>query len=223
LTVTRRSVKGSSLTYAEVDENFRDLRFDTTLDRVLENGDSSSRNMIVGDITANTLTVSNLQNDTVFYKTRKNKNQAFSDVTEIDIRFDVVDFDTHSGKIDDYIYEIQVDGLYEISAQVNAATGYVRDFIFGVQKSTDGGSTWSTIMSTGNRYYGGTDDIQEGTVFTQGCHNLSVGDRLKVRAEVNTVTSSTGNFQHAANQILSGTLTESVLSWFEVRKVGNKL
>lgn len=212
-----------------------------TLDAVLTAGDSSNQNIIVGNITSGdinanninatningdsstitTLNVTNLQNNVVFYRGRKNQNQAFSDVTELDVTWDVADYDTHSGRVSNLIYEIPENGLYDIRVQINAATAYVRDFIYGVQKSSDGGSNWSTIISTGNRYYGGNDDIQEGTIFTAGCLNLVAGDYLKVRAEVNTVSASTGNFQHAASQILSGTLTESVLSFFEVRKIGN--
>ena len=38
MTITKRNTKGSSLTYAEMDENIRDLYEDTTLDRVVGNG-----------------------------------------------------------------------------------------------------------------------------------------------------------------------------------------
>lgn len=48
MTITKRSVKGSALTYAEMDENFRDLDSDMTLDRVLKNGDSSNSSLILG-------------------------------------------------------------------------------------------------------------------------------------------------------------------------------
>ena len=40
MTITKRTTKGSALTYAEMDENFRDLDSDMTLDRVLKNGNS---------------------------------------------------------------------------------------------------------------------------------------------------------------------------------------
>lgn len=68
MTVIRRSTKGSALTYDEVDENFRDLRFDTTLDRILENGDSSNRNMIVGDITANDIVANSITTSQPLYR-----------------------------------------------------------------------------------------------------------------------------------------------------------
>lgn len=51
MTITYRTAKGSALTYGEVDENFRDLREDTDLNRVLTNGNTSTLGMTVGSIT----------------------------------------------------------------------------------------------------------------------------------------------------------------------------
>lgn len=51
MTLVKRSVKGTSLTFNEMDENFRDLRFDTDIDRVLENGNTTTRDLTVGDLT----------------------------------------------------------------------------------------------------------------------------------------------------------------------------
>lgn len=50
MTITYRGVKDSALTYAELDENFRDLREDTDLERVLTNGNSSNLSIIVPQI-----------------------------------------------------------------------------------------------------------------------------------------------------------------------------
>jgi len=47
MTITKRSAKGLALTYAEMDENFRDLDSDMTLDRVLKNGNTTARGMSV--------------------------------------------------------------------------------------------------------------------------------------------------------------------------------
>lgn len=44
MTITRRIIKGTALTYEEMDENIRDLRFDTDLTRILENGNTTSLN-----------------------------------------------------------------------------------------------------------------------------------------------------------------------------------
>jgi hypothetical protein len=51
MTITYRTDKGAALTYGEVDENFRDLLEDTDLQRVLENGNTSTVGMTVSSIT----------------------------------------------------------------------------------------------------------------------------------------------------------------------------
>jgi len=43
--VTRRNTKNSPLTHEELDENFRELRYDTSLQRVLENGNTTSNSI----------------------------------------------------------------------------------------------------------------------------------------------------------------------------------
>lgn len=58
MTITYRDTKGSALTYGEVDENFRDLRHDTTLSRVLTNGNVSNSTMTVAGVTSNSLIIS---------------------------------------------------------------------------------------------------------------------------------------------------------------------
>ena len=55
MTITLKNQKGAPLTYGELDENFRDLRFDTDLQRVLENGNVSNQSITVENITANVL------------------------------------------------------------------------------------------------------------------------------------------------------------------------
>jgi hypothetical protein len=60
MTITLRQEKGISLEYEELDENFRDLRYDTTLDRVIENGNTTNRSITVGNLNvAGNLFVSN--------------------------------------------------------------------------------------------------------------------------------------------------------------------
>lgn len=48
MTITYRGVKEEALTYAEVDENFRDLLEDTTIDRVLGNDNTTTKTITVG-------------------------------------------------------------------------------------------------------------------------------------------------------------------------------
>ena len=63
MTITKRSVKGSALTYAEMDENFRDLDSDMTLDRVLKNHDSSDRNITLTGLS----TIKNISSDSAHF------------------------------------------------------------------------------------------------------------------------------------------------------------
>ena len=46
MTIVKRGTKGTALTYDEMDENIRDLYEDTDIDRVLANGNVTSRNII---------------------------------------------------------------------------------------------------------------------------------------------------------------------------------
>jgi len=57
MTITYRNTKGTALTYNEMDENIRDLRQDTTIDRVLENGNTTTKNITVGSLNATNITV----------------------------------------------------------------------------------------------------------------------------------------------------------------------
>jgi hypothetical protein len=55
MTIVKRGVKGTALTYDEMDENIRDLYEDTTIDRVLGNGNITTKNISVGTLTATTV------------------------------------------------------------------------------------------------------------------------------------------------------------------------
>ena len=50
MTIVKRGTKGSALTYAEMDENIRDLYEDTDIDRVLSNGDTTTREAKIGGL-----------------------------------------------------------------------------------------------------------------------------------------------------------------------------
>ena len=60
MTIIKRGDKGSALTYEEMDENIRDLYEDTDIDRVLTNGNTTTKSLTVGDLTAGDLTVNNV-------------------------------------------------------------------------------------------------------------------------------------------------------------------
>jgi len=59
MTITYRNTKGTALTYDEMDENIRDLRQDTTLDRVLGNGNTTTKNLNVGSLNATSILINN--------------------------------------------------------------------------------------------------------------------------------------------------------------------
>lgn len=66
MTITYRTTKGSALKYGEVDENFRDLLEDTTIDRVLGNGNTTTKALTTGSLTTGTLNAETLNvNSTV--------------------------------------------------------------------------------------------------------------------------------------------------------------
>jgi hypothetical protein len=50
MTITYRGVKDEALTYGELDENFRDLRQDTDLERVLVNGNVANLTIVVPQV-----------------------------------------------------------------------------------------------------------------------------------------------------------------------------
>jgi hypothetical protein len=54
MTIVKRGVKGTALTYDEMDENIRDLHQDTTIDRVLGNGNTTTKNITVGSLNVTT-------------------------------------------------------------------------------------------------------------------------------------------------------------------------
>lgn len=54
MTITLRSTKGTALTYGEMDENIRDLYEDTNIDRVLSNGNTTTRSLTVGELNIGT-------------------------------------------------------------------------------------------------------------------------------------------------------------------------
>jgi len=59
MTIVKRNIKGTALTYDEMDENIRDLYQDTTIDRVLGNGNTTTKNLNVNTLNANLITINN--------------------------------------------------------------------------------------------------------------------------------------------------------------------
>jgi len=59
MSITYRGNKFKALTHEELDENFRDLRYDTDLHRVTNSGNTTNVSITVESITANTITTTN--------------------------------------------------------------------------------------------------------------------------------------------------------------------
>lgn len=60
MTITTRSTKGHALTYDEMDENFRDLRYDTSLHRITTNGNTTTNDITINNLTANNIVVNSI-------------------------------------------------------------------------------------------------------------------------------------------------------------------
>jgi hypothetical protein len=52
MTIVYRAIKGSALTFAEMDGNIQDLYQNTTIDRVLGNGNTTTQSLTIGSITS---------------------------------------------------------------------------------------------------------------------------------------------------------------------------
>ena len=174
----------------------------------------------------------------VYYKARKTEEQVLADNVSEWVSFQTTDFDTHTGRKNSYYYEIQQDGLYRISAQISMEATYSRDFIIGLMLSTDSSAvsgeatalgTWTAIDTTGYRGRGpdgsaDAADLQNLTLMLNSTHSLSVGNRLAIRAYVNTVPDGAYVRIHRS----AGSITSSCdffragyITWFELSKVGS--
>jgi hypothetical protein len=65
MTIVKRGTKGTALSYAEMDENIRDLYEDTTIDRVLGNGNTTTKDITVANLTSTTLITGSIISDTL--------------------------------------------------------------------------------------------------------------------------------------------------------------
>ena len=109
MTITKRGDKGSALTYEEMDENIRDLYEDTDIDRVLTNGNTTTKSLTVGDlnvenfiVTDNT-TTNSLTVDELTLKGAKENISSISSATG------VVDHNLNNGNI---FYHSSISGNF---------------------------------------------------------------------------------------------------------------
>lgn len=156
MTITLRSTKGTALTYGEMDENIRDLYEDTNIDRVLSNGNTTTRSLTVGEL--NIGTSGNITFPTIdgtsgqFLKTDGSGNLSFASITipPADLVNDTTpqlggDLDGNSKNISGVntltATNINVTGVYQVD-------GTTRQPIY-VTYGTGGGSNFSVNPPSG--------------------------------------------------------------------------
>ena len=189
MTITKRTTKGSALTYAELDENFRDLDSDMTLDRVLGNGNTTTKDMTIGSLTVNDPVIAHV----VLTSDYTNRTEQNWQLMAWGTRSTVV-IDTKSGfDSSTHGYTIPVAGYYRIYAQtflgVDGEQGSTRDTGLCITRTRN--STETQIAFSTNRHYdGGSGDTSDVTENVYVIDNCQVGDLIKFYVYVNTDTSA---------------------------------
>ena len=124
--------------------------------------------------------------------TDASQNQSLTDNTTHWIQFGSSYNDTKSGWTSgaSNYYTIQETGYFLITSQAvitsNTANS-LREWVLGVEQSTDSGSSWSVLLVNGGRG-GGTDSTDTDTITPSLTlmHYLAAGTRIRVRAYGNT-------------------------------------
>ena len=121
-------------------------------------------------------------------------NQSLSDNVTYTLQFGAEYDDTKDGWTtgSDNYYTIQETGYFLITTQgvlTSSATSSLREWAIGVEKSTDGGSSWSVMMVNGGR--GGGNDYTDTDTITPSLtlmEYLAATTRIRVRAWCNAVS-----------------------------------
>ena len=183
MTITKRTTKGSALTYAELDENFRDLDSDMTLDRVLGNGNTTTKDMTIGSLTVSQPVIAHvvLTSDHT-NRTEANWQPMIWNTAVIDTKSG---FDSANNR-----YTIPVSGYYRIYAQtflgVDGQGNSTRDTGLCITRTRDG--TEAQIAFSAHRHYDGSSDTSDVTENVYVIDNCQVGDHIKFYVYVNTDT-----------------------------------
>jgi len=157
------------------------------------------------DGTVPTLADLGISNEVPRFEVRLNQDQTgITDMTTFVVPFNVTDIDTETGFDGDRTYTIQVAGTYLLhaSALLYGNEGKNRDSHLGILKSTDGGSSYSSIANDGSRH-GGTYDQTSQTHNVIVMHQFDVGDKIQVWSMVNTGDSSGWRVQASSSPIVN--------------------
>ena len=185
MTITKRNTKGSALTYTELDENFRDLDEDMTIDRVLGNGNTTTKGITVGSLTVSEPVIAHviLTSDHT-NRTEANWQPMIWSSALIDTRSG---FDSANNR-----YTIPVAGYYRIYAQtllgVDGEQNSTRDTGLCITRTR--GATETQIAFSTHRHYNGSGATSDVTEYVYIIDNCQVGDHIKFYVYVNTDTSA---------------------------------
>ena len=191
MTITKRTTKGSALTYAEMDENFRDLDSDMTLDRVLKNGNSTSR----------------LPNLTSLPKLilEKTGSQTIADNASNDVDFGTVITDTHNGfdSSGDIVYTCKQTGFYQIDATAVSDDGSAdaRDLVLALMEADSANGSYAAVIANG--ISAATNDLRSLSVVVSGLRTLTENKAYKIKAYYNSNDDGSGSIVINANAINS--------------------
>ena len=185
MTITKRTTKGSALTYAEMDENFRDLDSDMTLDRVLKNGNSTSRlpKLIL----------------------EKTGNQTITDNSSADVDFGTVITDTHNGfdSSGDIVYTCKQTGFYQIDATAVSDDGSAdaRDLVLALMEADSANGSYAAVIANG--ISAASNDLRSLSVVVSGLRTLTENKAYKIKAYYNSNDDGSGSIVINANAINS--------------------
>ena len=185
MTITKRTTKGSALTYAEMDENFRDLDSDMTLDRVLKNGIPTSRlpKLIL----------------------EKTVGQTIADNASNDVDFGTVITDTHNGfdSSGDIVYTCKQTGFYQIDVTAVSDDGSAdaRDLVLALMEADSANGSYAAVIANG--ISAATNDLRSLSVVVSGLRTLTENKAYKIKAYYNSNDDGSGSIVINANAINS--------------------
>jgi len=227
MTIIKRSTKGAALTYAEMDENFRDLDEDMTLDRVLSNGDSSNENATImgnvtlGDVTANSLSLVNAISKPA-YVVKKTGTFSFNHNTQTVIDWGNgqgtnIELDTDSGHISVFAdasqpgntYQCKSTGWYQVDCSIvvddnEGDAGTSTTLIMGMSERTThttaspyGLDTATPVLTTGSKFV----DASTISASIHGLAYLTAGRYYSIEMFYKSSNASDGALLLSSNKI----------------------